>query len=346
MTGRGPTGEGAAAPRGDRAPPVLITGASGFVGSHLAERLVADGRRVRALVREPDRAGWLRGLPLELVRGGVEDPRLLREAAAGVATIYHLAGATRAASEREFQRVNAGGTRRLLEAALEAAPGLCRFVLVSSQSAAGPSRGGVPMRETDPPRPVSAYGRSKLAAEEACRTLAGRLPVTILRPPGVYGPRDRDFLPLFRAVSRGVHPVVGRGPKRLCLVHVRDLVDGIVLAGDHPRAVGETFFIANPEIHEQADLGAAAGRALGRQPRRLRVPEAGLVAWAAAAHCVVLLGRRPALLNLDKVRDVVRDDWTCAPDKARRELGFAARTGLEEGFAETAAWYRAHGWLR
>jgi nucleoside-diphosphate-sugar epimerase len=282
---------------------------------------------------------------VELVAGDLADARALRDAVAGTEVIFHLAAATRARSEAEFHSVNAGGTRALLEAVLAGAPGLGRFVHVSSQSAVGPSPGRAPLTEEAPPRPVSAYGRSKLAAERVCREYAGRIPMTVVRPPAVYGPRDRDFLSLFRAVARGLHPLVGFGSKYLSIVHARDLASGIALAGWSPRGEGQTYFLAGPAIHERGELGEAAERALGRRALRVRIPAAGMYAWAAAAGFASRLARRPALVNLDKARDIAQDNWTCDSSKARAELGFEPRLSLEAGVEDTVAWYRAHGWM-
>src|SRR5581483_8675949 len=208
----------------------LVTGASGFIGRHLAEHLLREGVRVRVLVRDARR--W-RGPRTEMAVGDLADRAALRNAVRGVDRVYHVAGLTKARREADYFTVNHLGTVHLLQACLEVNPALRRFVLVSSQAAAGPVWAGRPVTEHDPPRPVSAYGWSKLRAEQAALACSPLLPITIVRPPVVYGPRDRDTLLVFRAARFGLVPRLG--PLAcLSIVHVDDLVRGTRCAGEHP----------------------------------------------------------------------------------------------------------------
>ncbi len=319
----------------------FVTGATGFVGSHLVEALVARGDEVIALARRPEGAQALRRQGAQPVAGSLEDEEALRRALEGVDVIYHVAGLT-SGTEAELLAVNEAGTRRLLDLAGHPSTPP-RFVLVSSQAALGPSPIGRPLDETAPCRPLTAYGRSKLAGERL--VTASALPWSVVRPPPVYGPRDREFLRLFRIARWGLAPVFGTGAQELSLVYVEDLVQVVVQAGTHPDAPRHVVHAAHPEIARARDVARAAGRALGRSPLLVPVPGAlaapivGLIARAARAA-----GRR-TVVGPDKMAEFLAPSWLLDPSKAGALLGWRAETDLEAGMARTAAWYRRAGWL-
>ncbi|MBI2371951.1 MAG: NAD-dependent epimerase/dehydratase family protein [Deltaproteobacteria bacterium] len=324
---------------------VLVTGASGFVGSHVAEALVRRGHRVTCLVRPTSDTSWLRALPVRFAQGDVGDPAALREAVRGMRQVYHVAGLVKARDRAAYLRANHLGTRHLLEALADVNPGLDRFVHMSSLAAAGPSRDGRPLTEKDEPRPVSWYGESKLMAEQEVLRFAQAYPVTILRPAAVYGPRDRETALLFRMVRRGWLLVPGGAPKRFSLAHARDVAEAFALAGERPLPSGEIFFIARPEAYTWEEVGRAVAGALGTRPRQLVLP-----AWLAglaglAGDLTTRLTGRPATLNSQKVREMLQAAWLCDSTKARERLGFTPAVDLEEGIRETARWYREHRWL-
>ena len=215
----------------------LVTGATGFVGSHLAEALRGRGDAVTALVRSPKKAEALAPLGIRIVTGDLDDAASLDRAAEGQDIVYHVAGLVAAGSENEFMRCNRDGTASLVAAASRA--GASRFVLVSSMAAGGPAGQGRPLTGTAPARPVTAYGRSKLAAEAA--VTAGRLPWVIVRPPTVYGPRDHEVLKVFRMARLGVAPVFGDGSQQLSAVHGADLASALVAAGTAAATVGNIY---------------------------------------------------------------------------------------------------------
>ena len=205
----------------------LVTGGTGFIGSHLVEALVKRGVSVRCVVREPARPGWLEGLDVELVKGDCARPDTLGGAASGMDYVFHAAGITKAADPREYYLANAEGARFMAEAAARDAGGAVKFVYVSSQAAAGPSSEGVARKEDDPPAPVTDYGRSKLLGEKYVLGLRDRLNVAIVRPTSVYGPRDRDIYTFFKLVSRGVRTAF-RQRRLVSLCYVDDLVEGMI----------------------------------------------------------------------------------------------------------------------
>lgn len=326
----------------------LLTGATGFIGLTLAERLRARGHAVRALVRASSRVAELEGLGVELSRGDVTDPRSLPAAVEGCDAVVHLAGLTKALGPEAYRRVNALGTRHLAVACVEARPRPA-LVLVSSLAAAGPAQAGRPRREEEPPAPVSAYGRSKLEGENEVRALAERLEVTVVRPPIVYGPRDREVLPpLFRMARLGVVLKAGFADKRYSLIHVQDLADGILAAAERGRRLSRSgsegiYFLADGAEHRWDDIAQAAIQALGARARVVPVPEAA--GWLVAAGASLWSGvtGRPAMLSLDKLNEVRQAAWTCAIDRAVAELGFDPRFPLAEGMRHSAAWFRAQG---
>ena len=326
----------------------LLTGATGFIGLTLAERLRARGHAVRALVRASSPVAELEGLGVELVRGDVTDPRSLQAAVGGCDAVVHLAGLTKALGPEAYRRVNVLGARNLAVACVAARPRPA-LVLVSSLAAAGPAEVGRPRREEDPPAPVSAYGRSKLEGENEVRALAGRLEATVVRPPVVYGPRDRELLPpLFRMARLGVVVKAGFGDKRYSVVHVEDLAEGIVAAAQRGRRLGRSgtegiYFLADGVEHRWDDIARAASEAVGARARVVPVPEAASWLLAAGASLWAGVTGRPAMLSLDKMNEIRQAAWTCAIDRAVSELGFEPRFPLAEGMRQSAEWFRANG---
>jgi nucleoside-diphosphate-sugar epimerase len=322
---------------------VLVTGATGFVGSHVAAALAHRGHHVVGLARRADQHEALARLGAAPVPGSLEDEPSLGGALEGVEVIYHLAGLTAAANEAEFLAVNEGGTRRLLDVALRRAPGLRRFVLVSSQAALGPSPIGQRLSEDAPCRPVTAYGRSKLAAERV--VTASAMPWTIVRPPAVYGPRDREFLRLFQIVRRGVAPVFGTGRQELSLVYVEDLAEAIVRAGEATGSAGRIYHAAHAEVVLSREVARAAGRALGRTPVVLPIPGALAAPIVGAIGRAVAAAGRRTVVNRDKMAEFLAPSWLLDSGAAARDLGWQATVGVDEGMRRTAAWYREQGWL-
>jgi nucleoside-diphosphate-sugar epimerase len=327
----------------------LITGATGFIGTTLAERLLGRGDSVRALVRDPARADELRSMGAELVAGDVNRPDSLADAVPDVDAVVHLAGLVKAVTREDLFAVNAEGTRSLASAAVRT--GCPKFVLVSSLAAAGPSAPGRPRAENDRPAPVSSYGQSKLAAEQAVRSFATALDASIIRPPIVYGPRDKEFLPsLFRLARTGIVLKSGMAEKRYSIVHVQDLVELIISAAQRGARVDEAgssgvYFADDGIEYTWEGLARGALGALGRRGAVLPVPE--FVSWmaAGAATAASRLTGRAAILSLDKMMEIREPAWTCSSAKARRELGWVPRVSFVEGMREAARWYRERGLL-
>ena len=325
---------------------VLVTGATGFIGSHLVEALLTKGMSVRCLVRSRQHLRWLNGNQVELVEGDCTVPHSLDEAVRGVDLVYHVAGVMWATSDADFYRGNVEGTRNLLQACDRSAPGLQRFVLVSSQAAAGPSNGEVPRTEQDRAEPITPYGVSKLESEKVAISFKDRFSILILRPCSVYGPRDKAFLAYFRLVRRGFLLEFGHGRNReVSLCHVRDVVRGLIDSANSQVASGSVYFLADSKPYLWDEVEGMIQDALGVQARRLVVPAWLLVLLGTAGQVYGRATKKIVVLNKSRAAELMERRWGCDAGKARRELGFAPKTKINDGLLDVIRWYQQEHWL-
>ncbi len=327
--------------------PVLLTGGSGFLGSHIADLLSSGGVEVRALVRTTSDVRHLSSLAgVDLVHGSLGDPASLVEAARGVRGIIHAAGLVKARRPDDFERVNTEGTQRLLDAARTAAPDLERFVHVSSLAALGPSADGRPRPQDAPPAPLTAYGRSKLAAERLVRDASARIRTVVVRPPVIHGPRDRETLAFYRAVKLGVLPLTGSPDSVLSMVYATDCANACVRALDADVASGSAFDVEDGVPETLATLIGHIEAALGTRAR-VRIPIPGVVLYAAALATEAFgrISGRTVMLTRDKARELRAPHWVCDGADARRTLRWTPEVTFAEGAHRAAEWYREAGWL-
>ena len=319
----------------------FVTGGTGFIGTHLVHALVARGDDVTCLVRSPAKTAALGWRGVRLVRGDLDDAGALRDGCAGADVIFHVAGRIAARNLGEFMAANCDGTANVLHAAAARPPR--RFVFVSSLAVAGPTLPGQPIDETRAPRPVSPYGHSKLAAELLVR--AAPVPWTIVRPPLVYGERDRGMFPIFRLANRGVVPLFGDGSQELSTIYGMDVVQALVAAATSERAAGRVYFAAHPVVTTARQFALAVGRALGKTPRLIPVarPVARAVLWTVGS--LARLAGRAAVLSPERAAEFLAPAWTCRADALRADAGWEARIDLETGLRRAVAWYRQEGWL-
>jgi dihydroflavonol-4-reductase len=321
---------------------ILVTGGTGFIGTHLVEKLSASGCAVRCLVRRKVRmpAG------VETMQGDLATGQGLPEALRGVEIVIHLAGVTKALQARDYYAGNAGATRTLVNALLvNAMAGRpVRLVHVSSLAAIGPSLNGTPLDEDARPQPLSHYGKSKLEGERLVRELAPD--AVIVRPPVVYGPRDTDVFQLLKSISRGLVLQISGGERWFSAIYVKDLVEGLITACGSSRAAGRCYFLTHSKPASWTQLGAIAGRIMGRNPRVLRVPVAVAHAVGYGAEVWSRITGKPGIVSREKVAEAQCMAWTCDAGRAAAELGFQAATSLDAGLAETLAWYKEAGWLK
>jgi nucleoside-diphosphate-sugar epimerase len=343
---------------------VLVTGANGFIGAHLVERLLASGHDVACMVRRTSNTEFLTGQPVRFAHADVADPSSLPAAIGDAEIIYHLAGRAFARGVDEFIGVNQIGVRNLVGAAASR-PNPPTVVHVSSLAAAGTAPADRVRTEDDMEQPVSDYGRSKLAGELEARALADRVPISVVRPAIVFGPRDRQSLELFRPVRRfRVHVVPGYMPQRMSFVHVADLCELIIAAGERgtrlrppantsgsssgesPRDSRGIYFAASEESPTFAEFGRMVAVAVGR-PRALIVPIPKSTAWLAgeAAEITKNLTGRTFPFGRDKAREAIAGSWACSIERARSELGYRPEKPLAQRVGETARWYLDNKWL-
>lgn len=321
---------------------VLITGATGFIGSHLAEYLLRRGDEVTCLARNRSRLRWLGGTGVRIIEGDCIDPDLGKRIDEDFDWVFHLAGITKTLEVDEYYRVNGRGTANLGEilARSRRAP---RLVYLSSLAAAGPSSDENPVRESDPPQPVSHYGRSKLEGEKALAGLGGAIPWIIVRTPVIYGPRDRDLLFFFQLAKRRVALRLG-GKRVYSLCYVEDLVRGLHIAAEHAK-VGEIYYIAEPSPRSWDEISEAIAATLGVRPMTIPFPSTLLSVAGWAWEGIARLTGIPPLLNRDKACEMRQPYWICDPGKAARELGFTTSISLPTGTQRVAEWYQRYGWL-
>ncbi|HWR89791.1 MAG TPA: NAD-dependent epimerase/dehydratase family protein [Dissulfurispiraceae bacterium] len=317
----------------------LVTGATGFIGSHLTEALVREGFDVTCLVRDPSKAEVLEGLNVRIAVGDCLKRESLDGAVADADFVFHVAGLTKSHSPEQFHAVNVLGTENVLDAVSRNSERLRRFVHVSSLAAAGPCRNEMPLTEVNEPKPVSVYGKSKLDGENAVRARKDELPVTIIRPPAVYGPRDRDMLVFFKMVKSGIFPYWGK-----CFysfIYVDDLVRGLIMSALSREAEGETFFLSDGNMYSTDEIFSALSLALQRKPLKVLLPRCILT---VLGRLTVRTGSA-SIMNADKFRELMFTRWLCDARKAAVRLNFVPGVDLQKGMKWTADWYRIHRWL-
>ena len=309
---------------------VLVTGATGFIGSHLCEALVRQGINTRCLVRRTSNLRWLRDLDVQLCTGDVTDESRLRQATTGVDCVFHLAGVITARNRSKSWNTNCEGVRCVGEAC-RACPTPPALVLLSSVAAAGPAT-GTPREESQAPVPISHYGESKLGGERAAYALAEQLPVTVIRPGIVIGPRDRLTLPIFKTIATwSLNPCVGWGNTRLSLLHIADLVDLLLTAAARGERVCQETPATGTGIYFAADSMPPSYREFGQlianslERRVLTLPTVPTAAWIAAMlsqTCSQVWGR-PSAYNLDKYREATQQSWAISSQKANQQLAWS-----------------------
>lgn len=322
----------------------IVTGGAGFIGSHLIEALIRGGHDVVCVERPGASRRWLTDLDLAWVECGVHHETTLADLCSRADTVFHLAGLTEARSSAQFHAVNVQGTEHVLRAASNsgAAP---HVIMMSSLAAIGPCIAGDPLTPESAPRPLSAYGRSKLAAEVLMHAYADRVRGTIVRLPSVYGPRERGVLNFFKLVQRGIALGIGSWDREMSMIYVDDVVTGLMaIAARKPNGI-RTYCLAHPEVVSWRAFAATVARTLGRQPVLVSLPAAAARLVALGAEWAAAVRGCAALLNRGRVGELMQRRWVCDPTRALRELAFRPQFPIARGVPATAAWYREVQWL-
>jgi len=317
----------------------LVTGATGFIGSHLVDSLIRERFEVTCLVRNQSNLKFLSEFNVKLVSGDCTVKESLEDAVKGIDYVFHIAGLTKARCETDFFNANVRGTENIMQAVLKNNSRIKRFIYLSSLAAAGPSRDCKFLKEDCKPAPVSVYGKTKLEGEKIVLANKDKIPATIIRPPAVYGPRDRDLLIFFKMVKSGIIPYWGKC--YYSFIYVEDLINGIILSALKKEAEGEIFFMSDGNIYSSDDIICAISDAVQKKPAKLTVPR----------FIMPLLGfisekaKGANIINTDKIKEMQHTHWTCDTTKAIERLKFEPKIKIKEGAKWTADWYRIHQWL-
>lgn len=318
----------------------LVTGATGFIGSHLVEELVKGGYGVTCLVRKTSNLRWIEGLDVNIFYGDCEDEDSLTRLSPDFDYVFHLAGLTKAGRYEDFYCANVRGTENLLKIIAARMTKLKRFIHLSSLAAIGPSRDGSILSEDSEPRPVSSYGKSKLQGENVILKHRDTVPVSIIRPPAVYGPRDKDFYVLFRMLKKGFYPYWGKC--YYSLLYVDDLIRGLITVAGAEEAAGSIYFLSDGKVYSNDDVVNEMINALNTKAVKMKIPKTIISILVKISEG---LGGKSSIINSDKLRELNYSHWICGSKKAERELGFTPRVAIKEGIKWTADWYRIHQWL-
>jgi len=323
----------------------LVTGASGYIGSFLAEHLLAAGYQVKVIIRTSSSLEWLADLDVECLYGRLDDRQLLERAVRDVDYIFHFAGKTRAQTNHTFYEINYKVTKTLLEIVRQANPGLKKFVYLSSFAASGPSRNVDPVTEDDPPAPVSSFGKSKLATEQLFFNTNPEFPFVILRPALVFGPRDRVSLQFFKLLNKGLIPQIDGMDHYVSLIYVKDLVQAVLTAAESEETNQKIYFIASPKPFSVSELSRLTLSLLGKKGIRIYVPHRLLAGYASFKNVFYGFFRGQGNLNSDLVNELKYTFWTCSSSKFQEELHYSGFQPMEDCLQETIDWYSGYGWL-
>lgn len=330
---------------------ILVTGASGFIGSGLVSKLAEQGHDVCALMRPTASSQFLKGVKFTRLTGDIGDGSSLVRACENVDLVIHLAGMTSARNREEYFRFNAEGTKNLALAAIQAKSPK-KLIYVSTQAAGGPSSSLSPKIESEPDRPVSMYGESKLRGELYLDELKDQLPFIVLRPTAVYGPRDRNIYLFFKMIQKQWMPVLPcrtpTGHKYYNFVFVDDFIDSVVQSIDAPMEhykSGERYFITDGQIYTFERVMNLIAQELKAKPFKVKVPSLLLSSLATGGTLLGRVLQKNLSINRDKLNELVPDYWICSSQKAMEHLHFKPKHTLETGIPQTVAWYKVQGWL-
>jgi len=323
----------------------VVTGANGFVGSHLVDYLLEKKYEVRCLVRKSSNLKWLQGKDVKIFDCGLLDVDGMSKAFKDANYIYHVAGVVKSKTPEGYFKGNVDTTKALLEAASMNVSTLKKILIVSSQTTTGPSLDGKPVNELTSCNPITTYGRSKLAQENLSKSFMDKLPITICRAPAVYGERDTEIFIFFQTFNRGLMTTIGFDKKVISLIHVRDLVQGFNFASINEKAIGETYFISSEKYYTWDEVGNVTSKVMQKRPFKIAVPHIIVYTVSAIAQFLSLFSTKPATLNLEKGKDITQHAWICDTSKAMRDLGYRQQISLEDGINRTVNWYKQMKWL-
>jgi nucleoside-diphosphate-sugar epimerase len=323
---------------------VLLTGATGFVGSHIAEALVEANYNVTCTVRQKSNLQWVKNLPLKYKCGSLNDKNFLEEIVKDVNVIVHCAGVVRAMTKEEYFKENVENTKNLCEAVLKNNSNLKKFIFISSQAAMGASRDGSVRKITDIPEPVSDYGLSKIEAEKKLKTIfSGKIPYTIFRPASVYGPRDKDVFIFFNLVHKHLRPITIKR-RFLQLVYVKDVANAVSSSLENKKTDNNTYYLANSSTYTWADIGKIISCSVGVKSLPLLSPDFIFKTAGFIMDMVSKITKKPAVLNKQKITEMLQDAWVADTSSLESDLNIRF-TNLEVASQITYNWYLKNKWF-
>ena len=325
----------------------LVTGGTGFIGSHLAEHLEKRGFEVYCTVRDMNKLKWLEGKPYKFVHTSLLDETSLKDTISKVDYIFHVAGVIAARNYEEFLRGNRDVTTNLLNCVQKYNPNIKRLVYVSSQTVAGPSQSlENPLNEESPCKPLTLYAKSKKAAEEEVIKLGNSFKYTIIRPSGVFGPRDYSIFPLFKSVKYNIGTMMGFEAQYLNLAYPADLCRGIIDAALSNKTISQLYFLTSEETCKYSDLIDLVKKAYGKKYiLKIKIPKSLFLSIAAISGLASKAVNKPSVFNYEKGIDLIQKYWTCSVEKAKRDFGYKQEVSMEQAIKETVIWYKQNRWL-
>ena len=323
----------------------VVTGGTGFIGSHLIERLRQKKYQITCIAKDAMYSSVLTDPNIEVISGDLNGSLPWDLILQDADYFYHLAGVTRAKTNNDYYDGNYLTTKNLVGVCRQHGRNLKRFLYVSSLAAAGPCNNGHSIDEKCVCHPISHYGKSKLLAEQEVMKLKGLIPFTIVRPSAVYGPRDRDMFKYISMIRFHVQPLIGLKRKWLNLIHVNDLVEGIIQSTENPHAADEIFFLGHDKANSTQEIGDAISLALNCRRLKITIPVALVYGIGGLLEMMGKLTRQYVFFNIQKVREGCQISWDCSVEKVKSLTGFQPQISLVDGMIHTCQWYRDNGWL-
>ncbi|MCU0327579.1 MAG: NAD(P)-dependent oxidoreductase [Chitinophagales bacterium] len=327
---------------------VAITGANGFVGSHLATQLLEEGYEVHCIVRKGSNINALKDLNCTIHPIGLLDTDALVSLFKqyNITWIFHLAGTVKALKLDDYISGNVTPTENILKAASQVS-NIQKIVMTSSLAATAPTTVGKPNDENVENKPLTDYGRSKVMQEELAKQYFDTLNITIVRPPVVYGERDTEVLLFFQTVKKGILPLIGKENQSLSLVYVGDLVRGLIDAAVNSQITkSQTYFLGgHQDEYLWKDIADIVSQTFGKSYFTIRVPKFLVHYIAGISEFIAKIMGKVAILNRQKADEMVCPSWSCTSAKANRDFGYTPKMSLQEGLTKTLAWYRNHQWM-
>jgi len=329
---------------------ILITGASGFIGSSLVEEGLKRGYELVAGIRSTSNRKYLSDERIKFIELDFANKENLKKQISGFSSehgkfdyVIHNAGITKAKKISDYFIVNSQYTKNLVDALIESGNTPEKFIYMSSLAAIGPGVTKDPIRHTDEPKPVTSYGKSKLESENYLKSI-DNFPYIIIRPTAVYGPRDKDIFVLIKMLNSKIEAYIGFGKQILSFIHVKDLVKAIFLTLESPLKRKE-YLVSDGAFYDSKTFNTIAKKYLEKKTFALTIPIFVVRPIAYTTETIAMLFGNIALLNRERLKEFAARNWAVDTQPLQNEIGFKAEYDLDRGLKETIEWYKTNGWL-